>query len=55
MNSKYANMYEDSCNFSFDIYSKNIEPMVNYIREKYPIENIVLKIQQTKKKNYLIN
>ena len=23
MNSKFANMYEDSCNLSFDIYSKN--------------------------------
>ena len=38
MQSKFADMYEDSCNFSFDIYSKNIEPMVNYVREKYPIE-----------------
>jgi len=38
MKSKFADMYEDSCNFSFDIYSKNIEPMVNYVREKYPIE-----------------
>jgi len=38
MKSKFADMYEESCNFSFDIYSKNIEPMVNYVREKYPIE-----------------
>ena len=36
-------MYEDSCNFSFDVYSKNIEPMVNYIREKYPIEKYSFK------------
>ena len=36
-------MYEDSCNLSFDIYSKNIEPMVNYIREKYPIEKYSFK------------
>jgi thymidylate synthase ThyX len=43
MNSKFANMYEDSCNLSFDIYSKNIEPMVNYIREKYPIEKYSFK------------
>ena len=43
MNSKFADMYEDSCNFSFDIYSKNIEPMVNYIREKYPIEKYSFK------------
>ena len=38
MKSRFADLYEDSCNFSFDIYSKNIEPMVNYVREKYPIE-----------------
>ena len=38
MNSKFADIYEESCNFSFDIYSKNIEPMINYVREKYPIE-----------------
>ena len=43
MNSKFANMYEDSCNFSFDVYSKNIEPMINYIREKYPIEKYSFK------------
>jgi thymidylate synthase ThyX len=43
MKSKYADMYEESCNFSFDIYSKNIEPMVNYVREKYPIEKYSFK------------
>jgi thymidylate synthase ThyX len=36
-------MYEESCNFSFDVYSKNIEPMVNYVREKYPIEKYSFK------------
>ncbi len=36
--SRYADMYEKSCNFSFEIYSRNIEPMINYVREKYPIE-----------------
>ena len=38
MKSKFADMYEDTCNFSFEIYSKNIESMINYVREKYPIE-----------------
>ncbi|MCA9828745.1 MAG: FAD-dependent thymidylate synthase [Nitrosopumilus sp.] len=38
MKSRFADLYEDSCNFSFDVYSKNIEPMVMYVREKYPIE-----------------
>lgn len=37
-NSRFADMYEQSCNLSFDTYSKNIEPMINYIREKYPID-----------------
>lgn len=41
--SKYADTYEDTCNFSFDIYSKNIEPMINYVREKYPIEKYSFK------------
>ena len=41
--SKFSDMYEDSCNFSFDVYSKNIEPMVNYVREKYPIEKYSFK------------
>jgi len=43
MRSRFADMYEESCNFSFDIYSKNIEPMVNYVREKYPIEKYSFK------------
>ena len=41
--SKFADLYEETCNFSFDIYSKNIEPMVNYVREKYPIEKYSFK------------
>ena len=41
--SKFADMYEETCNFSFDVYSKNIEPMINYIREKYPIEKYSFK------------
>ena len=35
--SRYAEIYEDACNFSFEVYSRNIEQMVNYVREKYPI------------------
>ena len=41
--SKFADMYEETCNFSFDVYSKNIESMVNYVREKYPIEKYSFK------------
>jgi thymidylate synthase ThyX len=43
MNSKFADLYLDTCNFSFDVYSKNIEPMINYVREKYPIEKYSFK------------
>ncbi len=38
MKSRFADLYVDTCNFSFDVYSKNIDPMIKYIREKYPIE-----------------
>ena len=43
MESKFADIYEEACNFSFDIYSKNIEPMITYVREKYPIEKYSFK------------
>ncbi len=49
MNSKFANEYEDSCNLSFETYSKNIEPMIEYIREKYPIEKYTFKDSTDKK------
>jgi thymidylate synthase ThyX len=41
--SKFVDLYEETCNFSFDVYSKNIEPMINYVREKYPIEKYSFK------------
>jgi len=41
--SKFGDLYEDTCNFSFDVYSRNIEPMIKYIREKYPIEKYSFK------------
>ncbi|MBS1268915.1 MAG: Thymidylate synthase ThyX [Nitrosopumilus sp.] len=41
--SKFRDLYEETCNFSFDVYSKNIEPMVKYVREKYPIEKYSFK------------
>ncbi len=49
MNSKFATEYEDSCNFSFETYSNNIEPMIEYIREKYPIEKYSFKDSIDKK------
>ncbi len=43
MKSRFADTYEESCNFSFEIYSKNIEPMIKYVREKYPIQRYSFK------------
>lgn len=43
MSSKHADLYLESCNLDFEIYSRNVEPMINYIREKYPIEKYTFK------------
>ena len=43
MRSRFADMYEETCNLSFDIYSKNIEPMIRYVRERHPIEEYSFK------------
>ncbi len=43
IDSRFADMYLDSCNLSFDVYSKNIDPMIKYVREKYPIEKYSFK------------
>ena len=38
MNSRYADQYIESCNFDFDVYSRNIQPVMSYIQERDPIE-----------------
>ena len=38
MNSKFADVYLESCNIDFDVYSKNIQSMISYIQEREPIE-----------------
>lgn len=43
MKSRFADLYLETCNFSFDVYSKNIDPMIKYVREKYPIEKYTFK------------
>ena len=43
MKTKFADNYIDACNFSFDVYSKSIEPMIKYVREKFPIEKYTFK------------
>lgn len=39
MDSRYADIYIDACNLSFDTYSESIEPMIKYLKEIEPIEN----------------
>lgn len=55
MKSKFADLYLETCNFSFEVYSKNIEPMINYIREKYPIEKYSFKDSQDGKEKSFSN
>ncbi|MGQ0771677.1 MAG: FAD-dependent thymidylate synthase [Nitrososphaerota archaeon] len=40
MQTKFADPYLQCCNFDFEVYSKNIEPMLKYVREKEPIEKL---------------
>lgn len=39
MQSNFADKYLESCNLDFDVYTKNIEPMIKFIQERDPIEN----------------
>jgi len=36
MESKYADDFTETCDALFDVYSKNLEPMRNYIMEQFP-------------------
>ena len=52
MKSSYADNYLNACNFDFDVYSKNIKPMLNLIREKDSIENYKFKDHTGKEKKF---
>src|SRR5437879_4856068 len=39
LNSKYADNYLESCNFDFDVYSRNIQSMISFIKERDPVDN----------------
>jgi thymidylate synthase ThyX len=43
MNSRHADQYLESCNLDFDVYSRNIQPMMSYIQERDPITNQIFK------------
>ncbi len=52
MKSKFADDYLDACNLDFEIYSKNIESMIKYVREKFPIEKYSFKDSNGNEKPY---
>jgi len=43
MKSRFADDYLESCNLDFNTYTKNIQPMLKFIRENDPIENYKFK------------
>ncbi len=47
MASSYADKYLYSCNIAFEIYSKNIIPMQNYLKEKIPIDDLYFDNSET--------
>src|SRR5215467_7809813 len=38
MNSIYADMYLESCNLDFEVYSKSIQTAIDFMKEREPIE-----------------
>ncbi len=38
MNSRYADMYLESCNLDFEVYSKNIQTTIDFMKDREPIE-----------------
>jgi thymidylate synthase ThyX len=47
MESKFADAYLQCCNLDFEVYSKWIQPMIKYIREKEPINGLKFKESTT--------
>jgi thymidylate synthase ThyX len=43
MESKFADSYIQACDLDFEVYSKNIDPMLKFVREKEPIEKLKFK------------
>ena len=43
MKSRYKDRYLESCNLDFEVYSRNVEPMLKLIQENDPIENYKFK------------
>ena len=52
LKSRYADDYLDACNFDFDTYTKNIQPMLKLIRENDSIENYKFKDHNGNEKKF---
>ena len=52
MKTKFADEYLDACNLDFEVYSRNIEPMLKLIREKDSINNYKFKDKDGKEKKF---
>ena len=46
--SRYG-LYEEACNLAFETYSRLLEPMINYMKEIEPIDEMKFKDSQSKK------
>ena len=52
MKTKFADEYVNACNLDFEIYSKNIDPMLKLIRERDSIDNYKFKDKDGKEKKF---
>ena len=52
MKTKFADEYVSACNLDFDVYSKNIEPMLKLIRERDSIDNYKFKDKDGKERKF---
>lgn len=52
VSSSYADKYIESCDLAFDIYSKNLLPMQNYLKEKIHIDDLFFYNSETKNETY---
>ena len=52
MKTKFADEYLNGCNLDFEVYSKNIEPMLKLIRERDSINNYKFKDKDGKEKKF---
>lgn len=39
INSKHADIYLDACKLDFEVYSRNIQPVIKHMQEQEPIQN----------------